>query len=233
MDWPHAGCPHGVPTYYSWQSVPEVDDATDASAQPLTIPWGQIYADCTATEPTNVRIELRNIEEWLWSKSQSKWVEVATSPTVNGGHFSECFCGSDGPQPNWRQESDGGISSTMVAGYNLHFWTTAGRVPIQLPASGIGAVYSTFEARLILDDPTGPNNLAQAKYLANAGADWWSANGAQNPSPGMGRFTYLTTSWQAEDFYTGSGPDNTYGPSAYPPGWTNLQLEAFAPPITG
>jgi hypothetical protein len=152
---------------------------------------------------------------------------------VDGGHFPESFQGANGPTPIRRSEPDGGISSTMVSGYNLHFWTTAGRVPIQLAASDIDGVNSTYQARLILDNPSGPNNLATTKLLANAGADWWSPDGSQNPSPGMGRFTYLTTNWQEEDFYTGSGPDNVYGPSSYPPGRTAAQLQASLPQITG
>jgi hypothetical protein len=228
MAGPHAGCPHGVPTYYSWQPHPDVGDVTDSAGRHATIAWGQIYADCTASEPTNVRVEVRNIELWFWLNSGRQWVQVEAYPTVDGQHFSECFCGPNGPAPAFRNEPDGGISTTMVSGFNFHFWPASGRTDISAYLGDIGAVYATYQARVIVDNPAGPDNRSQARFLANAGSDWWdSTTSGGNNGAGMGRFTYLTPNWQAEDFYTG-GPYGVGDPGA----WTATQLLASPPPIT-
>ena len=56
---------------------------------------------------------------------------------------------------------------------------------------------------LILDNPNGPDNRSQARYLANTGADWWRTttapfgDGTNNPGVGQSRFTYVTSNWTA------------------------------------
>ena len=224
MSGPHEGPLHGIPSYWSWGSHPEVDNPTDSNGYSATTAWGQVYADANAPEPAqgSVRVELKNMQLYVWSKSGQQWLEPQGTVQVGGAHYVENFADNSSIGVDWRTEPDGGISASMVGGYNLHFWPSTGRGTVN--ASDVGAVYVTYQARLI-----GPD-AASAKYLANAGADWWlntSASWPDNAQVGEGRFMYLSTAWQAFDFYTGGA----YGPAPLPPRWDAFGLEASHPPI--
>jgi hypothetical protein len=224
MDGPHEGPLHGVPSSWSWALHPTIDSAFNNQDTAMTA-WGQIYADANAVEPSSgVRIEIKNMEAYVWSLSQRRWLRVQGTVQVSGGHYAEDFANNASISADWQSEPDGGISSGMVAGYNLHFWPSAGRGSVA--ASDIGGVYTTYQARLI------GANAGAAKYLANVGGDWWLnatigyGNGTNNPGIGQGRFVYLSQSWSAVDFYTGG----QYG-AAVPGAWTDAQLAASNPPI--
>ncbi|MFI5240708.1 MAG: dockerin type I domain-containing protein [Candidatus Saccharimonadia bacterium] len=229
---PHEGVLHGVPLSYSWASTPTVGNPTPPTGMGAITAWGQIYADATTTEPANVRVEMKNMETYLWSNSAQKWNRVQSTVTIQGAHYVEDFVGNVSIAADARTEADGGISTTMVSGYNFHFYPPS-RATVPNP-SDVGAVFTTYQARLILDNPAGANNLAQAKYLANVGADWWVnttigfGTGNNNPGVGQGRFTYLTSNWQAENFYTG-GPTA----SGLAGAWAPTQLQANPPPLDG
>src|SRR5581483_11854525 len=201
MDGPHEGLLHGVPPSWSWGSHPTVGNATNGADAAITS-WGQVYADVNATEPSSgVRVELKNMETYVWSLSQRRWLRVQATVQVSGDHYVEDFANNASIAADWQTEPDGGISSSMVGGYNLHFWPTGSRGSVA--PSDIGAVYTTYQARLI-----GPN-AAAARYLANVGGDWWLnttvgyGDGTNNPGIGQGRFVYLSTNWNSVDFYTG------------------------------
>jgi hypothetical protein len=230
MGGPHEGAPHGVPTDWSWAQQPSLDHVTPPAGMSAITSWGQIYADATNTHPANVRVEVRNMETYVWSNSSHAWTRVQGTARVDGAHFVEDFAGNASIPTDLRNEPDGGNSTGMVAGFNFHFWPTGMRGNLPNPAD-IGAVYTTVQARLILDDPNGPDNRDQARYVANTGADWWRTtsapygDGSNNPGVGQGRFTYVTNNWSALNFYTG-------GPIATAPGsWTETQLKNNPPPI--
>ena len=230
MNSSHEGAPHGVPSYWSWAQKPSLQSASPPAGMSAVTSWGQIYSDSSNTQPANVRVELRNMETYVWSNSGHAWIRVQTNSRVDGAHFVEDFAGNAAVPTDLRNEPDGGNSTGMVSGYNFHFWPTDGHASLPNP-SDIGGVYTTVQARLILDDPSGPDNRSQARYIANTGADWWrTANasygdGSNNPGIGQGRFTYVTSSWTALDFYTG-------GPIATAPGsWTEAQLRNNPPPV--
>ncbi len=224
MNGPHEGPLHNVPSYWSWGSHPEVDDPSDAKGYAAATAWGQVYADADASQPAQgtVRVELKHMQLYVWSKSRRVWLSVQSTVQVGGAHYVENFASNGSIGVDWQAEGDGGISASMVTGYNLHFWPATGRGAVN--ASDVGAVYVTYQARLI-----GPN-AGSARYLANAGADWWldaSAGWPNNAQVGQGRFMYLSASWQAFDFYTGGA----YGPAVLPPRWNDFGLVASNPPL--
>jgi poly(3-hydroxybutyrate) depolymerase len=234
MAGPYEGPLHGIPSAFGWATHPTVFHPTDSLNMPAETAWGQIYADANANEPSNVRIELRNMASYYLSKSQHKWIRLQDTVPVSGAHYVENFAQNAHIPASWRLEPDGGNSSAMISGYNLHFWPQGARGLIANP-SDVAAFYSTYQARLIIDNPSGPNNLPKAKYLANAGGDWWgsvsgtcvTATNSCNPGIGEGRFTYLTPQWTAVDFYSG-GP---YGASVSG-AVTAAQLSANPPPLS-
>jgi hypothetical protein len=230
MSGPHEGVPHGVPTSFSWAKGPSLQAAVPPAGMSAITSWGQIYADSSDTQPANVRVELRNMETYVWSNSRSEWTRVQAGTHVDGAHYVEDFAANAALPTDLRAEPDGGTSTAMVTGHNFHFWPAGERGSLPDPAD-VSAVYTTVQARLILDDPNGPDNRSQARFLANAGGDWWRTltapygDGNNNPGIGQGRFTYVTSDWTAIDFYSG-------GPIATAPhSWTETQLRTSNPPI--
>ena len=76
--------------------------------------------------------------------------------------------------------------------------------------ASVAGVLVTTQARLVLDDPNGPDDRDQARYVLGVGADYWLSLAAQwdqwktNGDVGIGRFRYVTPEWQT---YTMSSLD--------------------------
>jgi hypothetical protein len=201
------GRPEGVPTAFSWSDKAEVDSPTNAGMSAMTA-WGLVYAELGAKEPRRgtVRVEVRDIRSYVWSRSAQHWTLVQDTTGVEGAFYREDFGGNDSVPADMRTEPDGGTSVSMAPARNFHFWPLTGRAPVA--ADDVGAVITTFDARLI-----GPN-ASHARYLASAGGDWWrtttapfvlASDGANNDGIGTGRFVALSRAWTTIGFYTG-GP---------------------------
>jgi hypothetical protein len=204
---PDTATPHGVPTTWDWAHHPDVTEPTNGAMAAMTA-WGQIYAEAGVREPPrgSVRVEVSHIRSFIWSNSQRRWALVQDSLSADGAHYFEDFRGNRSVPADLMTEPDGGTSVGMIPGFNFHFWPMTGRAGL-LPGD-VGAVITAYEARLI-----GPS-AAHARYLANAGGDWWrttsapyegSSTNANNAGIGEGRFVQLCSSWSTIAFYTG-GP---------------------------
>ena len=229
MSGPHEGAPHGVPTSFSWAKSPSLQNVTPPAGMSAITGWGQIYSDASNVQPANVRVELRNMETYVWSNTNHAWTRVQAAAHVDGAQYVEDFAGNAAVPASVRSEADGGVSTGMVSGFNFHFWPAGERGNLTDPGD-IGAVYTTVQGRIILDNPSGPDNRSQSRYLANTGADWWRTlmatfgDGTNNPGVGQSRFTYLTNDWTAINFYTG-------GPIASAPdSWSEDQVRTSNPP---
>jgi hypothetical protein len=216
---PNEGHPHGVPTSYSFYRGPELDAPLPGPGMTAATAWGVIYEAAGGSTATNTRVEVRNIRLYLWSKSRGRWVRYQASTSPTGEDYaepqgSEGFSNMSSPA-DLRTEPDGGVSVKMHQGSWFHFWPADGRTVIA-PAD-IGGAYTTFEARLVKDDPQGPDDTSSARYLASAGADWWvnrSAPWPDNTQAFFARFRYITPSWST---WTGTT-------------WSAAQLRADPPP---
>jgi hypothetical protein len=203
----HDGTLAGVPVTWSWARHAEVDNSSNGTLPAMTA-WGQVYAEAGASEPppTSVRVEIKDMRSYIWSRSRGTWVLIQESEGVSGMHYLDDFGGDVTKGADGRTEPDGGTSVSMVPGYNFHFWPADGRA--QVTPGDVTAVITTFMARLI-----GPG-AARAAYLANAGGDWWrtmtaafdhNGPGGNNDQIGEGRFVALSPAWTTVGFYTG-GP---------------------------
>ena len=201
---PNDAHPDGVPSNYSWY---------DSAAQPgwgnsprtdwhAATALGAVYA-VEGWHPElapNTRVQLRDDQLWILSKSSGKWYQ-AQSPTIEGGAFRSDFAGNAGKGITTKDESanGGGLSVTAGDGFNYHFWS--GR-RADIDPTDIAGVYTVFQARLIQDDLSKPDDRPSAHYLAGGGGDYWksqdagwlpdwSANGGING----GRMKFVTNNW--------------------------------------
>ena len=72
----------------------------------------------------------------------------------------------------------------------------------------IAGVFSTVQARLILDNENGLDDRDQSEYLLSVGSDYWRNMEIgwdywkTNGDTGIGRFKYVTKEWKAFNMHT-------------------------------
>jgi len=208
---PNDAHPDGVPQDYSWYH---------SAAQPgwmngprtdwhAATAWGQVYAveGWHPEQAPNTRVQLRDDQLWILSKSSGKWTEVQP-PGIQGGAFRSDFGnnGSTGVTTKDETNNGGGLSVTAGNGFNYHFWPGA-RATID--PTDIAGVYSVFQARLVTDDVTKPDDRAQARYIASGGADYWRSTTAawasdwsNNGGINGGRFKTVDSDWKTYSMQT-------------------------------
>ena len=167
--------------------------------------WGQVYIPREGSTATNSRCQIRNLVTKLLRKDGS-W-QVVQSGGLQGAAFRENFANNEARDAGVRDESanGGGVSMKVGvgdwAGFNYHFWSTGSRAAVDV--DNTVAVYTACEARLIVDDPGRPDDLADCRNLLQMGGDWWlGLNGGWLPdwsaNSGIcgGRARWVTSSWQ-------------------------------------
>jgi hypothetical protein len=209
---PHEAPPHGVPTYYDWYAGPTRHDPYGGQYG-ASIAWGQIYLAVGHSIPSNVRVQIRGLRLYGWVGSSSSWMAIqAPSDNIQGAHFVESFAGNASVGSDIRDETanGGGISVTMVPGYNFHFWI--GQWPRPSLPGYITQFASYFEARLIKDNPVGVDHTNTGDLIANGGNDLYPSTtatvgaGGAAAGAGEGRFAFLDGSWQVYGLATVDAP---------------------------
>lgn len=203
MRLPHEGRPHGVPDNFDWSATPRMGYGNQPPATfTAFVAWGQVYEAAEGNTAMNTRVHIRDLEAYLLDTNTGRWRLLQFDRLVDGGAYIENFANDAAKAADIRAEAGGTISVTVGDGYNFHFWPTTGRVIIA-PKS-IGGIFTTVQARLIVDDPTKADDRAQARYLMSVGADYWrdltarwSADWTANGDVAIGRFRTITNEWQA------------------------------------
>lgn len=202
----HEAMPHGVPKHYDWATAPNIGMGNNPKNFKAAIAWGQIYESAAGNPAINSRVQIRNIKAYILSKKDTKWQLLQSSTGVDGAAYREDFAGDANKPADVRNESDGTISVKAGDGYNFHFWSKTGRATIN--PDDLGGIFTTAQARLVIDDTNKPDDRAKARYLLNMGGDYWLDLAAKwdnfktNGGIGMGKFKFVTTSWQAFNMTT-------------------------------
>ncbi len=203
---PHEGLPHGVPLSYNWATRPRRGAQQPPAGWTAAIAWGQLYEWAEGNPAANTRVQIRDMEMHYLSKSDGKWHLLQKALRVQGAAYVEDFQGDVSKPGDIRTEPDGSISVTAGDGYNFHFWPSTGRVAI--PKDDIEGCFITVQCRLILDDPHGPDDRDQARYLMSVGGDWWQSltavwdNWKTNADMGIGRFRFVSKKWRGHNLIT-------------------------------
>jgi hypothetical protein len=200
MQGKHEGRPHGVPDWYDWSEGPRLGKGNDPGGFSALIAWGQVYEDAEGSPATNTRVQLKNIKTYLLSKEEGTWQLVQATQDVQGAAYREDFEDDISKEANLRTE-DEGVSVKLEPNYNFHYWPPTGRVEID--PNDIAGVFTTMQARLIVDDPSKSDDRSKARYLLSMGADYWLDMDAEwddlktNGDVAIGKFKYVTSDWQA------------------------------------
>lgn len=202
----HEGRPHGVPESYNWAKNPRRGAQQPPDGWTAAIAWGQLYEWIEGNPAVNTRVQIRDMEMLYLSASDGQWHQLQKSLRVSGAAYVEDFAGDVNKPADIRSEADGSISVTAGGGYNFHFWPSLGRV--QFPQNDVEGCFVTVQCRLILDDPAGVDDRAQARYLMSVGGDWWESMTAvwddwkTNQDMGIGRFRFITPEWKGYNMIT-------------------------------
>ncbi len=209
MTQPHEGKPKGVLDTDGWGTNPRVGYGnTPPDGWNAVLPWGQVYTDEQGNESTNTRFQIRNLQLWYLSKTDDSWKKWSSSSDISGANYAEDFQNDTNIPADIRDENGngGGISSTLIEGYNFHFWDNTGRVVID--PDDIAGIWASLESRLIVNDSNEPDDRSEARLMMSAGADYWENTTVQwdqwktNGDIFIGRFRYLTSEWQTFHAHT-------------------------------
>lgn len=194
--------PDGVPQSYDWADgaahthhLEDVPFSVLSRFHAMTA-WGQVYPARGGNPATNLRVQVRNMRAFILRRHDMRWVQVQSAPRPIGALYAENMNGWNRPA-DMRPEPDGGMSARIEPGLVFHFFP-AQRAPFD-PSDVVG-VWTSYEARLIPDNPGGPDTRARARLIANSGADVWPGLSGDStviaPEIGTGRFRWLTGFWQ-------------------------------------
>ena len=206
MKLPHEGHPHGVPLSWDWAQKPRLGKGNNPGSYKAMTAWGQLYEDAYGNPAKNTRVHIRDIKAYMLSKKDGQWHLLQKSQLVYGAAFREDFAYNYSKTPDFRMENDGSISVKAGNGYNVHFWAYTGRALIE--PDDIAGIFTTVQARLIVDNPDYPDDRLQARYLLDMGGDYWLNLDSNwgflttNQDIGIGRFRYVTTDWKSFNMHT-------------------------------
>lgn len=205
---PHEAHLHGVPEFFDWFDGPRIGMGLNPGEFTAMNAWGQAYEAATGNLAINTRIQIRDIAAYYLSTSDGEWHELQRSSSVDGEAYAEDFSDNEHSAADVRDEDSGGISVMLADGMNYHFWPEGGRVLLP-PTEELGGIYTTVQARLVVDDPLDPEDLGDAQYLVGMGGDYWRTVDAQwvegyenNQDIGIGRHRFVTPEWQSYNMTT-------------------------------
>ena len=198
---PHEGRPSGVPESTGWAIRPRAGMGNDPGDFRAFIAWGQVYNDAEGNPAENVRVEMRGMKAYVFSLEKQAWLLLQEAERVEGAAYVEDFVDDVNKPADVRYNEEGHVAVKLEDGYNYHFWPASGRVLID--PDNIGGIFTTIQARLVVDEPSGPDDRDQARLLLSMGADYWLSLDAEwdqwttNGDVGIGRFKYVESEWRA------------------------------------
>jgi len=212
--------PHGVPTSYDFYSGPVIGVGINVGTNQAAEFWFVAYQNAsTASTSSNTSIEVKGAQFWWLRASTGQWVK-GLAPDVaglSGGYYNEDFSGSQLSNITFNSQSDGGVALGMIANEVAHGFDPYPRIPID--PNDFGGAVSTIFARLVLTNPLGADDRANAHYIVSSGADPYpttTSAGANNITAIMnGKMKIVTNSYRSFSATT----------------LTKAQLETNPPPV--
>lgn len=201
--------PRGCKMHSWWLDKSEVrTDYKDCDLWTTFIQWFVVY-EGVGNAGHNVRVETREPETYYLSKSSGKWTLLGQHPGTSWFLAGKSnIIGIDGTVDE-RTSADGAVAIKVPVGSSHvhHGVWPLGRIDISDVVSDIEAIYSTVQARLVVDEPGEQDDRSRAILLMNSGADYYPNEGSTAgdtfpPGAGTSRAKRITNDWQAFNFAT-------------------------------
>lgn len=197
--------PHGVPSSYGFytRSVVNQGNHPPSTGAPAFVYWGTVYIPTTGNRSVNTRVNIRACRAYWKRTSTGAWTSFGLDTPRDIADYPEDFQGN-AVRSNVRIELDGSLSVVPLTGKTSHFNGPYPRIPV--PSNDVAGIVTVCEARLIKNNPAGPDDRKIATFLINVGADYYpNAMGSgieNNPSIGGSKFKFVTTAWRSFAFTT-------------------------------
>jgi hypothetical protein len=227
--------PRGCKMQSWWLNMSSVNPAyKDCDLWTTYIQWFIIY-EGVGNAAQNVRVETRRPKSYYLSKSTGRWTLLGEHPGTSWFLAGKDIIYRPGPV-DLRTSADGSVAVKVPAGspYTYHGVWPLGKIDISSKISDFAALFTTVEARLVVDDPSRPDDRDRAILLIHSGADYYpdmtaTLENSYPPSAGLSRSKKITSGWQAFNFATISAARQDYqGSSA---SITTESFRANPPPL--
>lgn len=159
--------------------------------------WYTAY-EAKGNAATNTRVQVRNLRMYVLLESTRKWklIDTVAAPYTELWKYPFAYAG-DFKAASVRTETSGGYSVKPVYPKFHHGYGTKKAV---IPWD-VRAVYIAMDFRLVVNNPALPDDRYKARYVVNAGGDYYPGNGVSwgvNYAPGIGGGRYLlaTNNWR-------------------------------------
>lgn len=197
-----------------WFHCPETSN--NITAGDAARPWNNTDTSrYVGNNAPNTRVQIRGLQLWLLRGSGAGvWEEWMYTPTPGNqmyrANWDDYHVAGDyriEPAANGGGASMGSIGRGDFENFLWHGWTTG----IKAYPSGVRGIASCCYARLILDDPNGPDDRDQANILLGVAGDYFENAEVGQTIPtkagvtvepmGYSRLKFVTNEWQLFSFY--------------------------------
>jgi hypothetical protein len=146
---------------------------------------------------TNTRVQVANLRVYILSDKTRTWSLIQNVASPFGGLWKQPFKDMGGPVDT-RPESSGGNSVYFVHPYFAHGY---GKNYTLTAPDDIRAVFVAMDFKLVVNEADKPDDRDDARYVVNAGADYYPGNGVSwgtgyAPGIGSGRYLLATNNWR-------------------------------------
>lgn len=205
----HEAIPHGVPANHEHRTKAVLKYPSPPNAEMTYINIrGAVYVDESNYRAPNTRVEIINCQTYGLKQATNTWeklIDLSPGKLAGKGWHEDFSAPGDISYTNIRTEASGSKSVINYDGYNLHYFNNTNLAPLVY----VGYNYSEFvtgcSTRLILEDPSGPDNRSLSAYIITAGNDWKKADNtctvnAQGSTLcyaiGAGRYIKVKSNWR-------------------------------------
>lgn len=228
--------PRGCIAHAWWQNATAVrPEYKDCDYWTGYVQWFVVF-EGVGNNANNVRVESRNPQSWYLSKSTGQWKlmgEAAGTGWFNATKTNVMWV----PGQLDIYTGEGGSTVMKVDRnhpYSYHGIWPQNKIDISAYVHDIAAVYTTVQARLVVDNPNLPDDRNQAIWLFQSGADYYpypgaSASDSLPPGVGLSRSKKITSEWQSFNFATLNNARRDYSGPVEP--LSTAQLFQNPPPL--
>ncbi|MFK7965133.1 MAG: hypothetical protein AB8C46_14320 [Burkholderiaceae bacterium] len=215
-----------APTW--WQESQALAKHKKCDAWQAFVQWFVVF-EGAGNSANNLRVQVRYPQSWFLSQREDRWMPLVRTRKTGWFLATKDDVTWIDQSMDIQQAPDGSLAFavTKATPYVYHGIAGEGPVDIGHAVDDMAAVFTTVQARLVLDDPDGPDEREQAVWLLQSGADYYPradthAKEAIPPGVGLSRSKRLTAQWQTFNFATLANARQDYpGPSR------SLSIEAF------
>ena len=209
--------PRGCRMHSWWLDRSTVNAAyKDCDLWTALVQWFIVY-EGVGNAAHNVRVETRRPRSYYLSRSTGTWNLIGQHAGTSWFLARKSDITHVDGAVDAHANTDGSVAVRVPVGspYVYHGVWPLGNVDISDFVGDMAALYTTVQARLVVDDPGGTDDRSKAILLMHSGADYYPHSAATAvdsfpPSAGVSRSKMITSEWQSFNFATISAAQQNY-----------------------